>query len=63
MRIDMIIALTVFVVGALLINTLGQAGNPYCDMRQVWEDTNGANGWPEYEAGKDERMGCKLNES
>jgi len=60
MKTDLTIALAVMILAMLALSQLGHAGDPYCEMRQIWVDTNGVDGWPEYEAGKDERMGCEL---
>lgn len=41
----------------LAAQTLGPEPDPcetYREMRQLWEETNGQAGWPEYVEGKDE---------
>lgn len=62
MRLDIVLVVCGFSFFSLLaVGTMLESywanmpeQSTYCEMRQIWHDTQGEYGWPEYEAGKDE---------
>lgn len=61
MRVDMALALVAMVTFCALLYIDRGIGDGtqdnYCEMRAIWEETNGEYGWPRHDEAKEE--GCK----
>ncbi len=50
-----VLAMVVIVMGMVLIST-GRASetDQYCEMRQIWKETSGEFGWPNFDNNREE---------